>query len=97
MEELANFIWIGGVVSELGPSGCQKLWKLLQPALWHYFHSRQGSVEDMREADKILRGYAEELERLVLRGKVSRIWCLSECMLPSSQTVLRLCAPYALG
>jgi hypothetical protein len=83
MEDLANFIWIGGAIAELGPRGFLKLWKLLQPALWHYMYNRRGSEEDMHDAAHSLRSYAEEMERFVMQGKVRsiRLWVFRRAML----------------
>jgi hypothetical protein len=65
MEELACFLWYGGCVAEIGPQGFNRLFKLLQPAAWHYLYNRRATEDQMVGAAASLRGYAEELEHLV--------------------------------
>jgi hypothetical protein len=71
MEELAACIWYGGAIAALGPQGFLKLWKSVQPALWHYLYNRSATEEEMRQAAHQLRCYACDLEKFVIQGKVT--------------------------
>jgi hypothetical protein len=68
MEELAGLIFWGGFIAHSGPSGFQKLFELLQPALWHYMYSFKATPEEMRSAAHSLRVYAKTLEEYVLKS-----------------------------
>jgi hypothetical protein len=46
MEELAGITFWGGMVAAAGPPAFQGLFKLLQPALWHYMYNVNASPED---------------------------------------------------
>jgi hypothetical protein len=70
MEELAGLIFWGGFVAHAGPSGFQKLFELLQPALWHYMYNFKATPEEMRSAAHSLREYAKTLEEYVLKQQV---------------------------
>jgi hypothetical protein len=95
MAELSAFIWYGGGIAELGPPGFKKLWANLQPALWHYMYNRSASAEDMREAARHLRSYAEDLERYVIRGWVCN-FKFSSLHRRQEQIVSSLMVPSAL-
>lgn len=70
MEELANLIWLGGLLAEAGPPGFRRLWGFLQPALQHYLYGWNATVEDIHAAAANMRNYAQELERGVIAGKI---------------------------
>jgi hypothetical protein len=71
MEELAGITFWGGMVAAAGPPAFQGLFKLLQPALWHYMYNVNASPEDSERVATSLRKYAERLEDLVLLQQVS--------------------------
>jgi hypothetical protein len=70
MEDLAGSVFWMMPIVELGPPGFQNLFKLLQPALWHYAYNREATKEEMGTAAQALRKYAEALEASVKKGLV---------------------------
>ena len=70
LDELANLIWIGGVVAFYGPPGFQELWTHLRAALKHHLYGVDATEDDMCAAAASLRKYACLLEQMVLRGEV---------------------------
>jgi hypothetical protein len=70
MEELANLVFVGCLVAKLGPPGFQRLWKEVQPAVWHYIYGFQDNKTDQQQAANHMRNYACLLEQLVEEQQV---------------------------
>jgi hypothetical protein len=70
MEDLASSVFWMLPIVEHGPPGFQKLFKLLQPALWHYAYNRSATREEMDDAADALLEYARQLEHFVKKGLV---------------------------
>lgn len=70
MEELADLLWIGGVLANKAPAGFKKAWGHLQPALVHYLYGFEATEHDIRTASNNLYKYAELIETHVQAGEV---------------------------
>lgn len=67
LEELANLVWIGCLISASAPRGFQQLWALLQPAVKHYLFGFEASEGAMRSAANSMLEFARTLERMVTK------------------------------
>jgi hypothetical protein len=70
MEELADLLWLGGVIARHGSAEFRAAWGFLQPACVHYLFNFVSRERDMNEAAESLRSYANLVEELVKAGKV---------------------------
>jgi hypothetical protein len=70
MEELADLLWIGGVIARHGSTEFRKAWGFLQPACVHYLFKFDSQQRDMDKAAANLRSYAKLIEQLVKADRV---------------------------
>jgi hypothetical protein len=85
MEQLADLLWVGGVIARQGSSTYQKAWGYLQPACVHYLFGLDATFSQMVMAAENLRKYANLVEELVAHGRVrSRS---SDCLVPECGAV----------
>jgi hypothetical protein len=70
MEELANLICLGDLISFRGPRQFQLLWGDLKIASQHYIFGFGAGDAQMQKAAKHMRAYANRLEMLVCQSKV---------------------------
>jgi hypothetical protein len=70
MEELADLLWIGGVIARHASNEFREAWGYLQHACAHYLFRFDAQEIDMLKAAASLRSYADLIEGLVKLGKV---------------------------
>jgi hypothetical protein len=85
MEQLADLLWVGGVIARQGSSTYQKAWGYLRPACVNYLFGLDATSSQMVMAAESLRKYANLVEELVAHG---RVWSrASDCLAPECRTV----------
>jgi hypothetical protein len=68
MDELADLLWLGGILARHGTDAYRDAWSHLQKALVHYLYGFDATQADMRTAANELFQYAEQVEKHVQAG-----------------------------
>jgi hypothetical protein len=70
MEQLADLLWVGGIIAKQGSATFREAWRYLQPACVHYLFGFDSTHLEMVSAAESLRNYANLIEKLVAQDRV---------------------------
>jgi hypothetical protein len=70
MEELADLLWLSGVLARHGSDTFCQAWSHLRKAVVHYLYGYDATVLEMRTASNEVRKYADLMEKHVQAGEV---------------------------